>query len=468
MVRSLALVLVATLLVAACSKQTCEAPVRVPNEDARVDERPADWTPDFTLEGFTSELPILVIETGGTAVVDEPKVTGTLWARSRDDGEPNSLADLPTREESVGIELRGQARALMWPKKQFNLEVRDGEGADLPVALLGMEAGADWVLNGTSADPTRIRNHVGYALARSAGLDAPQTRPVEVFLDVVGEPLAAADYRGLYMVTEKIQRGRGIMTLDPADGFILELTERETVWADEPWLCTPVRGGHAVHIWPRKSAELTETRRNDITARIGAVEEALYGEAWSRLEPLIDVDAFVDYWLFNALSANPDGFRRSFYVHLGPGGRLRPGPVWDLDVAFGLGALSDNGPNGEPTWILSGWGEALLEHAPFRELLAPRWVALRDGPWASANLSQVLDEAIAQVEEAARRDLDRWGIVFNGTPQAADPGELESALDVLRNALETQAAWIDASIGALERRGGTERVAPGEAGCSTS
>jgi len=422
----------------------CELPTRTPDTEARLDERPTDWTPDFTLDDFTSHLPILVLNTNGNPIVDEPKVSGTFVLRSRDGVEPNRLVDPPVIETAIGIELRGQSRALAYPKKQFNVEIRDDEGKDSAMSVLKMAKAADWVINGTPEDTTRLRNIIGYTLARRAGLPAPETRPVELFIDVVGQPLSATDYFGMNVIIEKIQYGRDMMDLDPDLGFVLELNEVDTVWVDEPWFCAPETLAHVIHIWPKKGHDLTPARQSDIIARFDAVEKALQGPDWSRLEDLIDVDSFLIYWLFNELTWNVDSFRRSFYIHMGPNGRLRPGPVWDLDIALGLaqgGTTSD--------WSTWGWGKLLVAHEEFQNRLPECWRSLRKGPWSTDALIKAVDDAIMECRPALERDLNRWGIVKSGVPVTAPQGELDRALDFLRTWIPARAKWIDAHIDTL-------------------
>ena len=49
----------------------------------------------------------------------------------------------------------------------------------------------------------------------------------------------------------------------------------------------------------------------------------------------IDVDAWIDHHIINALAKNVDGLRFSAYFHKERGGRLAAGPVWDFDRSFG-------------------------------------------------------------------------------------------------------------------------------------
>jgi spore coat protein CotH len=50
----------------------------------------------------------------------------------------------------------------------------------------------------------------------------------------------------------------------------------------------------------------------------------------------IDMDSFVDWYLIQEIGKNLDGnFDTSCYMHLARGGKLKMGPMWDMDVAYG-------------------------------------------------------------------------------------------------------------------------------------
>jgi len=50
----------------------------------------------------------------------------------------------------------------------------------------------------------------------------------------------------------------------------------------------------------------------------------------------IDMDSFVDWYLIQEIGKNLDGnFDTSCFMHLARGGKLKMGPMWDMDVAYG-------------------------------------------------------------------------------------------------------------------------------------
>ncbi|GLI63304.1 hypothetical protein VaNZ11_006211, partial [Volvox africanus] len=102
-----------------------------------------------------------------------------------------------------------------------------------PTSLLGLPAAADWILYGPSLDRSLIRDALSSDLARVQGRWASHCRFVELF--VVEDGASYVDqkrhYKGLYALTEPIERGRHRVNVhklekdeDLSGGFILELS----------------------------------------------------------------------------------------------------------------------------------------------------------------------------------------------------------------------------------------------------
>ena len=50
---------------------------------------------------------------------------------------------------------------------------------------------------------------------------------------------------------------------------------------------------------------------------------------------IIDIPSFVDFMIINELSANADAYQFSTYFHKDRNGKLRAGPIWDINLTFG-------------------------------------------------------------------------------------------------------------------------------------
>ena len=78
----------------------------------------------------SSNLPIIVINTDGAEIVDEPKINVFMGVINNPPGQRNNLTDPYTDYQgTIGIEIRG-ATSQNYPKKQYSVELRDPDGQD--------------------------------------------------------------------------------------------------------------------------------------------------------------------------------------------------------------------------------------------------------------------------------------------------------------------------------------------------
>ena len=160
----------------------------------------------------SSNLPIIVIDTDGKPIVDEPKIPATMGIIDNGPGVRNAVTD-PFNDSfgPIGIEIRGSS-SQQFPKKQFAVETRDSAGNDMDRSLLKLPAESDWVLIAAYNDKTLLRDALMYNLNSGTGRYASRTRFCELVLN--------GNYAGIYILAEKVKRGKNrvnISKLTPAD-----------------------------------------------------------------------------------------------------------------------------------------------------------------------------------------------------------------------------------------------------------
>ena len=146
-------------------------------------------TPDFT----SSNLPVVVINTNGASIIDEPKIPADMKIIFHDDKSPNYLSDPGNvYDGKIGIEIRGASSA-GFPQKPYGLETRDMTVANLLAEAqirhekkwktLGKNVGApeiDYQPTTFAGDITKFKNWI---TTRLAWLDA----------NMVGQSTAISD-----------------------------------------------------------------------------------------------------------------------------------------------------------------------------------------------------------------------------------------------------------------------------------
>jgi len=389
----------------------------------------------------SSDLPIVVINTHGKTIVDEPKIPADMGIISNGEGRRNVLTDpFNNYNGKIGIEIRGSS-SQQFPKKQYGFTTFDAAGADNDVSLLGFPSEHTWVLSAPYTDKTFMRDAITYILSNRTGRYASRTRFCEVFVDEGKGP----DYKGIYLLMEKIKRDKNrvnISKMTTADttgdnvtgGYIYKIDKADkatdTGWdAFYPPFATSARRFlmYQYHypdpedIMPQQAAYLQAYDRKFETMMMSAS----YRDAAVGYPAYIDVKSFADMVCFNELSKNVDGYRLSTYLYKDRTSRsdkLFAGPYWDYNLGYGNCDYAD-------AWITSGfeidmqsnssgdafappfWWKKLWADPAFKKVTADRWKALRGAQFSTANLLGLIDSLAAVVAESQQRNYERWPIL---------------------------------------------------------
>ena len=162
----------------------------------------------------------------------------------------------------------------------------------------------------------------------------------------------------------------------------------------------------------------------------------------------IDVDAWIDHHILNALAKNVDGLRFSAYFHKERGGRLAAGPVWDFDRSFGTpyDPRAAEPEEWKTTWsdatdyFTEGWWRYLFRDPAFRSRYRERFNALLNGEFSADNLDRIVDATASEVGDAAGRNFRRW----TQTPPRDNSHAAEITL--LKDFLRRRVAWIKTQL----------------------
>jgi hypothetical protein len=173
---------------------------------------------DEDLSKFSSNIPLLIVNSFGTNIVNEQKIEGAL--QFLDAGkERTALTSAVDFSGRSLLNLRGRA-SLRYPKSSFTVKLIDGDGDSMPASLLGLPADPDWVLYAPYPDKTLMRDVIAYELHEQMGTWAPRRKFIEVFVNQTGGKLSRNDYVGVYVLIERIHRAKqrvNIANLKPTD-----------------------------------------------------------------------------------------------------------------------------------------------------------------------------------------------------------------------------------------------------------
>ena len=433
-------------------------------------------------EMFTSNLPIVIIDTLGRWIPDEPKIPARMRIIYDVSGGRNaSNSPHINFEGEIGIEVRGKT-SQSFPKLQYGFEIRDNAGNDKDVSLLQLPAESDWVLNGPFSDKTLMRNYLAYEFSNRIGRYASRTKFVEVFLNEGGGgSIGAARYIGVYLLIERIKRGKervNIQSLKPGSppvtgkgqqeapseitgGYILKIDKLDSY--DTHFFTR--YGTRLIHVYP-KGNEISPAQKAWIRDYMNAFESALAGSDFKDPErgyaKYIDTDAFIDHFIINELFKNTDGFRNSTYMYKDRDTKLKMGPVWDFNLSMGntifyRGWETDN-------WLIDTnpvpfWWSRLLEDENFKQRLVDRWKMLRKNELSTSKLLDEIDRTAAYLSEAQKRNFRKWPVLGRhifGNPYPGPPS-YEQEIQQLKTWLQARLKWMDANIDEPQRPANSRR-----------
>jgi hypothetical protein len=420
---------------------------------------------------YSSNLPIVMIDTYGQAIPDDPKIPAGLKILNNGPGNRNYISDPPEFDGHMGIEVRGSS-SQSFPKKSYGFEAWDMLGNSIDTSFLGMPAESDWILNANYTDKSFLRNVMAYQVWQNMGHYATRYHFVEMVLN--------GEYKGIYIFSEKIKRNNDrvdIAKLKPdqntgdevTGGYIVKI-DKQTGSGGSGWTSSyaPSAGTNGQTIffqydYPDETA-ITPQQKSYIQSDVYNFETSLKTEEFvdttNGFRKFAVEGTFIDYFLVNELSKNVDGYRLSTYVHKerdSKGGKLRMGPVWDYDIAWHnadycggdvISGWAYQFPCPDDYWQVPFWWGRLLQDPVYKSRLKCRWLYLRQNILSNAWFDDYIDSISGQLMEAQARNFVTWPILGvyvwpNPWPYATT---YQGEVDALKIWMHNRLSWLDANM----------------------
>ena len=410
----------------------------------------------------TSNLPILMIDTYGNSIPDEPRIDAYLGIIDNETGLNHVTDDFNGYNGHITIEKRGNSS--QWnDKAPYRFETVDEDGENNNVSLLGMPEENDWVLYAPWQDKSMVRNILTYKLSNDIGRYAPRTKLVELYLN--------GGYEGVYVLMEKIKRDGDrvdISKLNPDEisgddvtgGYILKFD----------WFFTGDNiGGFQSNVdgmtynyhYPQPS-DIVPEQEDYIIDYIDNFENIMSSDNYTDLDngypSIMNVESFVDFILLQELAKNVDAYRLSTYIYKNKesvDNRLTAGPVWDFNHGYGN---CDYGETWEiDNWLLeynpeggdqmSFWWERLWQDENFQYKAAERYTELRSTIFSEEHINSIIDSSVNELGDAVDRNFSKWPIL--GTyvwPNYYVFETHEQEVDYLKSWISDRLEWMDSEI----------------------
>lgn len=418
---------------------------------------------DITFHGYSSSCPVIVIDASGKPIsTKERKCTVRVYGEP---GEGAQYGDEPVLVSAGEIKIRGQS-SLGFLKKQYSLHLMNEDGTNNNVKLLGLPSENDWVLNGSYADKSLIRNGLAQTILGDVMEYTPRTQYCEVYLTTKSGTL---DYIGLYTLVEKIKidnKRVNIARLTPDDNEEPEITggyifSLDKVKGGENTLDTQV--GTLTVVKPSPD-EITEAQDNYIKTYLKNFTDTIKSDSKRNLEDggaadYVDFESFAAPLAVTELLRNVDGFAISTYMHKDRGGKVQYGPGWDYDLSLGNADYND-GRNPEGWYVVrnSSLIRNIMRVDEMSELFVETWKELREGLLSDDNLDAYIDCQLSLagwdcIARSCSRYPDHWNGAYvwpnYNTGDYFTKNHAEE-IQMMRDFIHARAKWMDRHINELK------------------
>lgn len=448
--------------------------------------------PDLT--GYTSPLPIIVLENfnaggipikplaasdgSGTQQVAQQSAAWVIQDRVANTASFSSAAQLAGE---IGIRGRGYFSS-QWTQKPYSIEPRNAQGDSISAGPLGLPSNNDWILYypdpGLFKDSTMLYNAFSYQLSRNVGHDAARFRFVEVFLNTNGGDLQLADRKGVYLLMEKISRGRERLDFSPlsadgqSGGCLLSINRMDAL----PEAGSPAANGSTIPQFfhtagPNRLLQtlpnvatvvgddlptgskaffnfeqpggysITPTQRAAVELWFKNFEDILYDDTKWR-DPLlgyrnyINVKDFLGCYLLHNFVRHTDAMNFSLYPWLDDKRKLHLGPIWDTNT----GGYTDQGTPEASLFYHIGslWFGRLFSDPDFLQ----DYIDL----WSKWRRTEMTDLAMAGIIDSQASEITPAKAVAQGVSSA---GVWATNLNSMKTWVQGRAAYFDTNFAPL-------------------
>ena len=377
---------------------------------------------------YFTGLPIIYLETANGAEIDskEDYVTGSLSMYGG-----RYFSDLT----STTMKIRGRGNST-WGhrKKPYQLKFSD------KTEMLGMPEDKKWIFLAEFSDKTLIRNKIAFEMGYLSQLD---WTPQSIFTEVV----VNGNYNGTYNISQKVEESDHRVLLGDT-GYLLEIDQLHRLDPDDVFFRT---NEFLINI-KEPDTEYNSNEFNYVNNLINEFENVLMGSQFADPDlgyaKYIDIDSFIDWYLISEITKNQDSRNfSSIFLNVLPGEKIKMGPLWDFDLAFGNVDYSEcEFPTG--FWVKDhAWFARLFEDEVFVEKVKERFLYFRDN---QSFILEKMDFYANQLKWSQYENDKKWDLFGNyvwPNPVVYDTHQAE--VDHLKKWYVERMNWLDSAYKGL-------------------
>lgn len=432
-----------------------------------------------TLEEDATHLPIVALSTKGQTIPgevildDKKNVIGYTMSDTNkkmakmelsiidQENKENHLEDTPDFTTASLVRYRGNS-SRYFAKKGYLLRFVDEDGNDNDHNVMGMGKESEWILHGPFMDRTLMRNYLCMNVIGQIMPFTPEVRYCRLYVDGVDQ--------GLYLMMESIRQGETRVNIrensqdDHYISYIVRLDKdplNETA-LDTFSFYTYLTQDHNTRygvIYPGRS-KLSEAWKTYIEDDLSKIEKALYSydfnDEQSGYPAYLDVDSFVDYYIFMEFFGVRDFGNRSTYLYKDGKGKLSMGPAWDFNNAM------DNFMREQPTsgmqLVDRYWYHMLFKDEAFVHQVIKRYETLRTNVLSQNYLYDYIDEVAQYLGKEIDHNFAIWPQSLDVNqltnfeklqPDERNPESWEASIIQMKHYIHDRGTWLDEHIDTL-------------------
>ena len=351
------------------------------------------------------------------------------------------VEDVYTRSPGDVIELDGQIKGRgnstwSFPKKPYRLKFND------KVSFFNEPSDKAWVLLANYSDKTSLRNATALYMGSISSLEyTPKFHFVDVMLN--------GRYNGTYQLGDKLKISKNRVNVGD-DGFLMEVDSRAIQESDARYFYVN-HISNPINI-KDPDVEYDDDNFNYAKEYISKVDEVLFSdtftdpdEGWQKY---MDMDSFVDWYLINEISKNNDAnFFSSCYMNLKRGAKLKMGPLWDFDIAFGNINYNQNFEH-EGFWVKTvPWFTRLFEYHAFVARVKTRFAYFYG---RKEEIMENINADARYLKYSVIENDNKWHTFYNDTwPNYDIWGSYLNEVQSMKKWLTNRFEWLNNEINKL-------------------
>lgn len=423
----------------------------------------------YVSDNFETHLPLVIIDTG-----DEEPHPGSVWDEQKGypvavDYDPyaygtiriidnvndlNCVTDEAALQSSVKLRIRGNSSSA-YPKKQYLVKLIDENGNNNPQDVLNMGTDNEWILNISWQDPSLMRNYLAYTLAKQTTLLSPDAE----YCEVLYKNGSDFEYLGVYLMMENVKRSKQRVDIPTysSNQTLSFIMRRDRYDEDGAILKTyGLMNGYTTEYFEVLYPSQNKVTSEDIARMenlINEFEEKLYSkdiDMFLQYRDYINIDTFIDYFIFNEFLMNYDAGRFSTYFYRDYTGKISMGPVWDFDRSLAndpvyVGEMYTTALQSSP------WFDQMLRDPNFVKKVIDRYHELREDALSVEKIEALIAGADAYLGTAAQRDWYRWQYDKNvgDRPSFQAPTSIKEEEENIKSVFARHGSWLDKRIDSL-------------------